>query len=188
MPTIQQFRYRLIIDKIKVLTDKDIGYAIPAECNVDIVPAIPTNGAANNISNYDAASSTAGSPYYVAATTDIPANVKTTPIYQMGQACKRFVKNHFYHVKGVNVGLIPYSGKVSISPDKTSYTSVIAQLSSYYFISNPLNYKTIRGVFLYSTKGKKMLRYPILIHGILCLQDVLLCVVEGYSILSAIWK
>lgn len=142
-------------DKIKVLTDKDIGYAIPAECNVDIVLAIPTNGAANNISNYDAASSTAGSPYYVAATTDIPANVKTTPIYQMGQACKRFVKNHFYHVKGVNVGLIPYSGKVSISPDKTSYTSVIAQLSSYYFISNPLNYKTIRGVFLYSTKGEK---------------------------------
>ena len=50
-------------DKLKVQTDNDIATAVPAQCNVDIVLAIPTNGAASNANNRDAASDTAGTPY-----------------------------------------------------------------------------------------------------------------------------
>lgn len=53
-------------DKIKVQTDNDIAYAEPAKCNVDIVLAVPVNGAANNQYNQDTSSviaeNTTGTP------------------------------------------------------------------------------------------------------------------------------
>ena len=140
-------------DRICVKTDEDISYAVPAQCNVDIVVAIPTNGAASNVNNRDAASDTAGTPWHGNATTVIPENAMLTPIYQIGQACKNFVKNNFYHIRGVNMGLIPYSGKVSVSPDKTSYTAVIPQFNSTSFTNS--NSSFMRGAFLYSTRGEK---------------------------------
>ena len=90
---------------------------------MDIVLAIPTNMAACNQYNRDLAYTTSGNATgtgsmsidslgFITSTARIE-----TPIHQMGQACKNFVKDNFYHTRGVNMGLIPYSGKVSLSPD-----------------------------------------------------------------------
>ena len=46
-------------DRIKVTTDDDVAYAVPASCNVDIVLGIPVNGAANNVNNLDSNTPTA---------------------------------------------------------------------------------------------------------------------------------
>jgi len=147
-------------DGIQVETDSDKGYpgtkawAKPAECNVDIVLAIPVNGAANNDGespyNRDAASDTPGTPVDdVFATASIPDKIKKTPIYQMGQKCKEFVKK-FYHTRGVTMGLIPYSAKVSLSPDKVNYTTAITPFAS----SNDRAYQQkMIGSCLYSTSG-----------------------------------
>ena len=107
-------------DAIKVRTDNQTAAAKPAKCDVDIVLAIPVNGAACNVDNRDTASDTAGTPCSYSNKTDTPEDVTKTPIYQMGQALKNFVKEHFYHTRGVNMSLIPYSGKLSISPDGIS--------------------------------------------------------------------
>lgn len=133
-------------DKIKVRTDNQIGYAVPAKCNADIVLAIPVNGAANNVENRDAASDIAGAPYGG----EFSSDAATTPIYQMGQVCKGFVKQ-FYHIRGVNMGLIPYSAKLSISPDKAvKYTMAIPPFSD-----TSVNTQKIIGAALYSTSGEK---------------------------------
>ncbi|MDR1375354.1 MAG: hypothetical protein LBJ45_00880, partial [Holosporaceae bacterium] len=138
-------------DRIRVNTDKDVSYAVPAECNLDLVLAIPVNGAANNANNRDAASDTAGTPYYADATSDIPADAQKTPLYQMGQACKNFVKDNFYHTRGVNMALIPYSAKVSLAPDKAvSYTAAIPA-----FQSNTFTLKSLYGCMTYATLGEK---------------------------------
>ena len=57
-------------DTIKVTTDNDVGYAIPATCNVDIVLTIPINAAASNENNRDLNSPTLGIPY--ASTSSTP--------------------------------------------------------------------------------------------------------------------
>lgn len=92
-------------DQIKITTDNEIsGYAQPAECNIDIVLACPTNEEA----------------------TTSESDVESTQIYQIGQAFRSFAKE-FYHTKGVTMGLIPYSGKVSLSPDVAeNYTCTYA--------------------------------------------------------------
>ena len=140
-------------DKIKVQTDNDIAYAEPAKCNVDIVLAVPVNGAANNQYNQDAASviaeGTTGTPEEGQATTSIPDNLQNTPLYQMGQECKEFAKK-FYHTRGVNMSLIPYSGKISLySTDWTRSTYGMGK-----------HHDFVRGFYLYGsngTKGKKLL-------------------------------
>ena len=138
-------------DSIKVTSGDNAGYAEPARCNVDIVLAIPVNGAANNVDNKDAASDTAGTPLEASGdNSSIPDSVKNTPIYQMGQACKEFVKKHFYHTRGISMGLIPYSAKVSLSPDKVSYTTAITPFNS----NTTLEYQQkMIGSCLYSTSG-----------------------------------
>ncbi len=155
-------------DRIKVTTDSGTGYqgttgyAQPAQLNVDIVLAIPVNGAACNTSNNDAASATAGTPmtsseygshtYPTQTTPAFSSNTTGTPLYQMGQACKNFVKDNFYHIKGVTMGLIPYSAKVSISPDKaSSYTIAIPPFVEYTPWTNPY-YPT---AVMYGTSGEK---------------------------------
>lgn len=136
-------------DKIKVRTDEDVAYAQPAQCNVDIVLAIPTNGAACNRYNRDAASDTAGSPYYEALMSSISSNIAETPLYQMGQALKNFVKNNFYHTRGVYMSLIPYSGKLSISHDRTAWTTAIPP-----FVDSTSS-QVLIGAVLYGTSGVK---------------------------------
>lgn len=138
-------------DSIAVtLGSNDTGYAVPAECNVDIVLAIPVNGAASNRYNEDAASDNPGTPV------NSVNQIEKTPIYEMGQACKAFVKDNFYHTRGVNMGLIPYSAKVSVAPDKwNSYTSEIPKFSDSYFQNNPTSTKKMIGAVLYGSYGQK---------------------------------
>lgn len=144
-------------DKIKVQTDNDVGYAVPAECNIDIVLAIPTNGGASDMNNRDAASDTPGIPVSESNNNNNSAspNAIKTPLYQIGQACKNFVKDNFYHTRGVNVGLIPYSAKISISPDKISYVNDASTFVTSYFQMNPLTSKKMCGAALYNTRGEK---------------------------------
>ena len=147
-------------DKLKVRTDTQEDYAIPARCDVDIVLAVPVNGAASNIDGLDyasdtdslaAATDTTGDPYKHFGTVTLPEEAKKTPIYQMGQALKNFVKEHFYHTRGVNMSLIPYSGKLSISPDRaTSWTVAFPQ-----FVDTSLNTQLMIGACLYGTSGEK---------------------------------
>ena len=103
-------------DSICVKTGDDIAYAKPAECNVDIVLACPVNSAATNIDNRDANTPTLGVPYTSSARVEtINDDIKKCPIYQIGQGFRAFAKN-FYHTRGVTMGLIPYSGKISLDP------------------------------------------------------------------------
>lgn len=138
-------------EKIKVETDDQTGYAIPAQCNVDIVLAVPVNGAACNVDNRDIASDISGSPYYANNINAIPAYAQKTPIYQIGQACKTFVKEHFYHTRGVNMSLIPYSGKLSISPDRATAWTVPFQA----FVDTSIDTQLMIGACLYGTSGVK---------------------------------
>ncbi|MBQ7673807.1 MAG: hypothetical protein IJT36_04705 [Alphaproteobacteria bacterium] len=141
----------VVDDKINVRTDTQQGYAIPAQCNVDVVLAVPVNGAASNIDNKDLASDTAGTPYSHDVQNYIPDNAKKTPIYQMGQALKAFVKEHFYHTRGVNMSLIPYSGKLSIPPNRaTTWTVPFPQ-----FTDTSTNTQLMIGACLYGTSGVK---------------------------------
>ncbi len=145
-------------DQIKVETDSNlvndsgtVAKAVPAQCNVDIVLAIPVNSAANNADNRDTASDTSGTPVNgIEATESIPSSITNTPIYQMGQACKEFVKK-FYHTRGVYMSLIPYSGKLSISPDRAdAWTTPITA-----FNSSSTATQLMIGSCLYGTRGTK---------------------------------
>ncbi|MBR1734654.1 MAG: hypothetical protein IJ730_04305 [Alphaproteobacteria bacterium] len=139
-------------DKIKVRTNNQVGYAVPAKCNLDIVLAIPVNGAACNVNNRDAASDTAGTPYYSSSVVVSPASsVGSTPLYQMGQACKNFIKDNFYHTNGVYVSLIPYSAKLSIPLNRaTSWTVAFPK-----FIDTSTTVQKMIGACLYATSGEK---------------------------------
>ena len=150
-------------DRIKVSTDGHPGYAIPAECNVDIVLAIPTNMAACNKDNRDTNTTTSGIPTTMsvdtaniidsatlAARTDVQ-NFRATPIYQIAQGLRRFLDENFKYTRGVNVGLIPYSGKLSIPPEKGDLWT--EKFPSFNDSDASLNY--IRSCFLYGTVGSK---------------------------------
>nr|MCR4624169.1 hypothetical protein [Alphaproteobacteria bacterium] len=47
-PNDETVKIEIEDDKIKVTTDDDVAYAVPAECNVDIILTVPTNSAALN--------------------------------------------------------------------------------------------------------------------------------------------
>lgn len=170
-------------DKIKVQVDSDIaddkvgdvGYAVPAECNVDIILTIPTNAAACNKDNADANSTTAGSPSLVTDTAIQTTNSKATtastagvsdmrksPIYQIAQAYRTFLRENFEFTRGVNVGLIPYSGKVSLPPEKADTNDEATRWTENVnsFVWNPTETKVsdrddyLRGMFLYGASGK----------------------------------
>ena len=90
--------------------------------DVDIVIAIPTNRASNTTSNSNTESF---GDYSDASTAD------STPIKQIARACQAFLRP-FLHTAGVAVGIIPYSGKVTLSPysDYASYTTQMEMNSS----------------------------------------------------------
>ena len=149
-------------NKIKVVTDNDVGYAFPAVCNVDIVLACPTNAAATNGNNRDKNSDTAGAPC------GSESEIASCPIYQIGQAFREFVKQ-FYHTHGVTMGLIPYSGKVSLNPEVAEkYTVNYAKCNDehcfyegYYLGTDPTLKAGdkveafLRGAVLYDSCGQK---------------------------------
>lgn len=106
-------------DQIRVTTDNEVAYAVPAECNVDIILTVPTNSAALNKDNRDKNTTTAGTTYTSTSTT--PTNdAKSTPIYQITREYQTFLKNFFY-TRGVNIGVIPYSGNVSLYNDRSEW-------------------------------------------------------------------
>lgn len=146
-------------DPSKKYKDKDTAYATPAKCKVDIILSIPTNEAACDTRNLDAASITSGS----IQTSQVDANkntadAKLTPIYQIAQAYRTFLKENFFFVQGVNVGLIPYSGKVSLPPNRENWTTSFNAFYSNAFIDDiskfPRKCKpSFRMSILYGTSG-----------------------------------
>ncbi|MDR2157748.1 MAG: hypothetical protein LBO02_00315, partial [Holosporaceae bacterium] len=143
-------------DKIKVQTDLDVGFAIPAVCNVDMVLAIPVNGAASNVSNLDVNSVTVDVCYKSDSTTPT-ADGKKTPIYEISQALRTFLKENFLFTRGANVGLIPYSGNCSIPLSRLAWTERPKIFVFDYYLSNQNSYPPyLRGAFLYSTLYKSL--------------------------------
>jgi hypothetical protein len=155
-------------DKIRVQTDSDSACAVPAECNVDIILAIPANGAACNSSNSDKTSVPAGRPVAydlgaalaiitmdsaTIASNDQVIAIRSTPIYQIAQALKTFLRDNFEFTRGVNVGLIPYSGKVSVPPHRHAWTEKISAFSTTSFLNQNNCPAYLRGCFLYATPG-----------------------------------
>ncbi len=153
-------------DRIKVITDNDVGYAVPAECNVDIVLTVPTNSAALNKENRDLNTNITGESY-VSAEIVPTSDAKSTPIYQISRAYQDFLKDFFY-TRGVNVGIIPYSGNVSLasqgsSIDRSLWVKEPDNFVSSYF-TNRNNWRelvednryivpTIMGAMLYGALG-----------------------------------
>jgi hypothetical protein len=107
-------------DKICVQTDSDVDYAVPAECNVDIVLAIPTNAEA--------------------------------PVVEIAQGYRKFLADNFEFTRGVNVGLIPYSGKVSLPFDRNDWSKKITGFDPEEFLSSGIG-PYCRGYFFYGAKG-----------------------------------
>ncbi len=137
-------------DKIKVTTDDDVAYAVPAESNVDIILAVPTNSAALNKDNYDKNTVTSGTPYVSTSTTPT-TDAKSTPIYQITHAYQTFLKN-FFHTRGVNVGVIPYSGNVSLYSDRSGWVKAPNSFVSTDFLNGTYQ-PGIVGAMLYGTTG-----------------------------------
>ncbi|MBO7454757.1 MAG: hypothetical protein J6T91_05285 [Alphaproteobacteria bacterium] len=138
-------------DKIKVTTDDDVAYAVPEECNVDIILTVPTNSAAMNPDNLDKNTVTSGTPYI--STSKTPTDeAKSTPIYQITRAYQKFLKENFFYTRGVNVGVIPYSGKVSLRKDRSNWVKDPDTFVPDYFLdgSSP---PMIMGSMMYGTYG-----------------------------------
>lgn len=93
-------------------------YAEPAQCNADIVIAIPTNKAAFTQTN-DINDSIVGY-----SKQNNLSDYINTPIYEIKNALRMFVKR-FMFFDGLRMGIIPYSGKISANidyfPDDFSY-------------------------------------------------------------------
>lgn len=79
------------------------------KCEVDIIIAIPTNYASCTNDNSNDG--------------DLAANSSSanTPIRHIAKAYQTFLQN-FLHTQGVAVGVIPYSGKISLPPDRANWT------------------------------------------------------------------
>ncbi|MDR2107180.1 MAG: glycoside hydrolase [Holosporaceae bacterium] len=143
-------------DQIRVQTDRDVGYAVPAECNADIVLAIPVNRAAcssgddPNTEEDEGKISGAGDIIALSGWTgnrSYAERVKLTPIYQIAQGFKTFLRKNFEFTRGINVGLIPYSGKICIPPHrKVAWTENIEEFKSNPFVRNI-------GATLYAAQG-----------------------------------
>ncbi|MDR3155715.1 MAG: hypothetical protein LBT90_01255, partial [Holosporaceae bacterium] len=142
-------------DRIQVLADNDVAFAVPAKCNVDIVLTIPTNGAASNVDNRDGNSASTGSGYGSSSTTPT-ADAQKTPIYQIAQAYRTFLKENFLFTRGVNVGLVPYSGNCSLPTDRLlKWTEQPKKFLTEKFLANAKNTAPrLKGAFLYGTMSK----------------------------------
>ena len=157
----------VVNDRIKVTTNsvemdengtwrkiRHSAFSRPARCNVDIVLSIPTNAAACHPENVDSANG------YTASLTDINAAANLTPIHQIAQAYRVFLRNHFFYAQGVNVGLIPYSGKISLPPTRSEWSTTPNGFFSEAFIQDMSdfprkNVPSIRSSALYGTRGRR---------------------------------
>lgn len=91
------------------------------ECNINIIVAIPTNHEAccseaiSDISVKGNTNSTRTLTVGTKVVTKIDSS--TAPISVIARSCGKFLDENFSHTYGVAVGVIPYSGKVSLDPD-----------------------------------------------------------------------
>lgn len=79
-------------------------YAYLPYCQADIVLALPTN--------FEACASNDGNA--ISYGTYAP----NTQIKIFTRAYEKFLMDNFYNIGGMNIGVIPYSGKLSVNPDK----------------------------------------------------------------------
>ncbi|MDR2268076.1 MAG: hypothetical protein LBD81_01335, partial [Holosporaceae bacterium] len=131
------------------------GMAVPATCNVDIILALPVNGAACSASNGDYTTSPIGSIYTTQARSgtsslNTSSNV-SAPICEISRSYRKFLKNNFFYTRGTNVGIIPYSSKISIPSTRTGWTKNATAFSA----TNISTDNCIYGKDLYSTSGEK---------------------------------
>jgi hypothetical protein len=109
--------------------------AYPAQCDVDIILTLPTNHAACTSNNSNS------SPL-------IPPNgTASSPIAEIAAGYTTFL-NHFLHTVGVAVGVVPYSGKISIPPNRVNWTIAIPPLDK---IPNP---PYLKQAVAYGTDGQ----------------------------------
>lgn len=128
--------------KIKVKTDQTAACAVPAQCNVDIVIVVPVN---SRSCSYNTAEHADGS-----LCTD-SQRIAETAIYRMAQACRAMIKDYFFYTRGVYMSLIPYAGKLSVSPDRAvDWTVAFPQ-----FIKD-VDQKIMMGACIYATRGLSM--------------------------------
>jgi hypothetical protein len=127
--------------KVKCSELKKVAEITLPRNDVDIILAIPTNHASNTTSNDNTASF---GNYSDKSTAD------STPIKQIARACQAFLEP-FLHTAGVSVGIVPYSGKVTLSPHM-SYDSIT--------IETPMNVNPSAGLtyvmqaMFYGSDGK----------------------------------
>jgi hypothetical protein len=88
------------------------------ECNVDIILTVPTNHAACTALNNN-------SDILVA-----PSSATSTPLTEIAHAYQAFLKRHFIRTRGVAVGVIPYSGKISLPPNRAGWTTAIPPMDT----------------------------------------------------------
>ena len=132
-------------NKIKVTTDEDIGYAVPAECNIDIILTIPTNIESLDIDKQNENS------YLGSYTLEVLKNkIESTPIYQITRAYRKFLKDHFFYTRGVNVGIIPYGANTTEKLDGIEKEEAISAFQQH---SSDLS----NGNLLYTQSGNQIL-------------------------------
>ncbi|MDR3186968.1 MAG: hypothetical protein LBT63_00855, partial [Holosporaceae bacterium] len=91
--------------------------AYPAKCDVDIILTIPTNHAACTSDNSNTGALIA------------PNGTSSTPIVEIARSYAHFLRENFLHTIGVAVGVVPYSAKISVPPDRSDWTVNILPLS-----------------------------------------------------------
>lgn len=91
------------------------------ECNANIIIAIPTNHemCCSETTSDTAVSGNTNSERELAAGVRVVTKLGdgVAPISIVAKACGEFLSNNFSNLYGITVGLIPYSGKVSLDPE-----------------------------------------------------------------------
>ncbi|MCR5225408.1 MAG: hypothetical protein K6C34_04960 [Alphaproteobacteria bacterium] len=127
----------VIVCDCKCLNRKVAAY--PEECDVDIILTIPTNYAASTTTNSD------DGILIASDSTD----ATSTPVQIIATAYENFLKNHFAHTKGVAVGFIPYSGKLTL-PSSAEKWSVLIPPYTYDDSGEP----RLKQAQVYASSGK----------------------------------
>ncbi|MDR1375586.1 MAG: hypothetical protein LBJ45_02105 [Holosporaceae bacterium] len=92
--------------------------AYPARCDVDIILTLPTNHAACTSNNSNS------------GTLIAPNSTTLTPIVAIARSYQTFLKSNFSRVAGVAVGVVPYSAKISIPPNREDWTIAIPAMTT----------------------------------------------------------
>lgn len=108
--------------------------------DIDIILAIPTNHASGTSNNSN-----------ISDLVDISdlAAIESTPIRQIAGACQGFL-SELSHIRGIAVGVIPYSGKISLPPNRSGWT-IRAKMSE---TNKKLDKPYVQQIMFYGSDGK----------------------------------